>query len=63
MGRKNVIRKFADRMQTIFAAAAYAESGEFERARQIMVEDRDERQMERIQPRTDQVVRNRPRVG
>ncbi len=64
MGRKNFIRKFVNRVQTFFAAAAYAESGEFERARQIMAEERDERQTERIQPRANQAaVRNRPRVG
>lgn len=38
MSRKNFIREFAGRVQTFFAAAAYAESGEFESAREIIGE-------------------------
>lgn len=63
MLRRNIIRKFASRIQTFFAAAAYAESGEFERARQIIAEEPDEPLAERIHPRTDQAMRTRPRVG
>jgi hypothetical protein len=64
MARKNFIRKLANRIQTIFAAAAYAESGELETARQIMGEEQAERQTGSIRQITNQTaVRNRPRVS